>query len=158
MDESDWIRKVFRLSQIPHRVSDRPEAAELLAAALDIPADQIVVYSLATTCVRWETPPSKVATLQLKSIPVCLRNKLTDKEWPIPVRGAPPSEGLLLLDTHFQGMTVLNDVAAANHHAEYVNFIKRSYLARAANLGIKLHYYPRLSQPSTWVVAASRSR
>ncbi|CAH0057183.1 unnamed protein product [Clonostachys solani] len=69
MGQLDWTQKVYRLRKLPHHITSAEEAAELLSKALDVLAVDAVVYSLANTCNRLESPPSKVATLQLKSSP-----------------------------------------------------------------------------------------
>jgi len=49
-------RNVFRVCQLPGRVSDRPAAAALLSNALSLPTDHITIFSLATMLHRWEDP------------------------------------------------------------------------------------------------------
>jgi hypothetical protein len=120
MNAANWTRKVFRLRKVPQDSASSPiKAAILLAEALDIPLDHIIIYSLAVTSDIWESPPSKVATLQLKSVPKCLQEKMMENQWLIPLPEAAPHQNLLL-DTHFEGLAALNDVEPENHNAECV--------------------------------------
>lgn len=64
-----WVRQVFRLRDLPNSVGSPDDVARLLSTALGIPADQVIVYSVARTSNVWEKPPSKVATLRLKNFP-----------------------------------------------------------------------------------------
>ncbi|KAI9167908.1 Protein SERAC1 [Paramyrothecium foliicola] len=122
MSESDWTRQVFRLRKLPNRVSSLAEAAGLASAALNIAADHVIVYSLAKTSDHWEVPPTKVATLQLKGVPDCLRARMMDREWNIAVPQAPlaPPSDVLILDTHFEGMTSLSDVDPGKHSIDCI--------------------------------------
>ncbi|KAK3690388.1 hypothetical protein B0T22DRAFT_499792 [Podospora appendiculata] len=114
-----WTRKVFRLRMIPDRVSSLGEVASLLGEAFHIPADHVLIYSLATTTDIWETPPSKIATLQFRAFPQYLRDRMTQSEWrfPLPWVGY---RGDLILDTHFQGITPFNDVDSARHNIDCI--------------------------------------
>lgn len=117
MDGKDWHRIVFRVRSIPNRVSDPTEAIKLLSSALKVAADSIVIYSLAKTSNVWEVPPSKVATIQLKSTPSCIINGPNDDEWEVAIpKGS--HDDVLLLDTHFKGMTALNDADPAKYGTE----------------------------------------
>jgi hypothetical protein len=120
MSNKIWSRTVFRLRKVPNCVSDSAETAKLLSDALALSVDNIIIYSLAKASDVWEVPPSRVATLQFKSIPQCVEKAPDDDEWEVPVPGGSPVH-VLLLDTHFRGMTALNDVEPAKHRAEYVN-------------------------------------
>lgn len=117
MSAEEWTRRVFRLRKLPNYISSRTEAARLLGEAVGLPADHVVVYSLANTCDIWDTPPSKVATLQFRAVPSCLREARSDDEWTVLAPGSDPSEALIL-DTHFKGMTALNDVEPVCHKTE----------------------------------------
>jgi hypothetical protein len=119
MPNKDWSRPVFRLRKIPNRISELAEAAQLLGDALAVPFNTIIIFSLAETSDRYEIPPSKVATLQLTSVPSCITNDPHCDEWEVPIPGGSHSD-VLLLDTHFQGLTALNDVDPAKHRVECV--------------------------------------
>ncbi|KAM0511390.1 hypothetical protein ACHAPE_009905 [Trichoderma viride] len=62
---------------------------------------------------------SKVATVQFKSIPVILDLEASSTQWTFPMPRSLPSEALIL-DTHFEGMTVLNDVETEKHCADCI--------------------------------------
>ena len=118
---STWEGKVFRLRNLPSDIQTRIDVCTLVSTALRVPANHVSVCSLATTCDKWEVPPSKVATVQLRSAPRFPPNVISDEEWSFARPGLGPDEGsLLLLDTHFRGLTVLNDPKPGKHEAEYV--------------------------------------
>lgn len=116
MTASSWTQKVFRLRGLPSSISSPKDAARLLGETLGLPPDNITVYSLAKTSNQWG-PMSKMATVQFKDIPPTLDSETSITEWRIPIRESPHNE-VLILDTQFEGMTVLNDVETANHRAE----------------------------------------
>ncbi|KAK5989024.1 hypothetical protein PT974_10522 [Cladobotryum mycophilum] len=120
MSVSDRIPKVFRLRKLPNHVSTPHHVAHLLNQALGIAADHVTIQSIARTSDRWEASPSKVATLQFKSIPECLHPQR--QEWEIAL--SDPPEHKIILDTHFEGFTVLNDVAPSQHHADLIYQLK----------------------------------
>ncbi|CAG9950102.1 unnamed protein product [Clonostachys rosea f. rosea IK726] len=114
-----WTDKVFRLRRLPHYVTDGFEAASLISTALGIPLDDTVIRSLATTSNQWESPPSKIVTLQLNSIPGWLQYDSRERqEWEISFPEAPG--GRLILDAHFEGLAVLNDVDREFHHTDCI--------------------------------------
>ncbi|KAK3319651.1 hypothetical protein B0T19DRAFT_270056 [Cercophora scortea] len=119
MDSLEWTRRVFRLRMIPNRVSSPADAATLLSKVLGITTDQIIVYSLAITPNNWESPPSRIATLRFKLVPPSLRDCMTQSEWRVSLPGAGHGDDLIL-DTHFQGMTTLNDVDPARHSVDCI--------------------------------------
>jgi len=110
---------VYRLRKLPSCISDPRDAASLLSQAFSVPTDQITIFSLADTLDRWEDPPSKVLTLQLKCRPECLGDtKANDtSEWSIQIPRGKPNE-MMILDTYFKGMTVLSSPPPDKHHAE----------------------------------------
>ncbi|CAG9990569.1 unnamed protein product [Clonostachys byssicola] len=118
MDYSEWTRQVFRLRKLPSRVRAPSEAAVLLEGALSTAPGSVVVYSVAETADRWESPKTKVATLQFTAVPSSLNGSLKAKEWEIPSVDAPG--GVLILDTHFEGMTVLHDADLGTHHTDLI--------------------------------------
>ncbi|PHH91864.1 hypothetical protein CDD83_9958 [Cordyceps sp. RAO-2017] len=120
--DSNWTRLVFRLSEIPSHVTTRDELANLLANAPDgSPAcGSVAIYSLATTLIPWEHPPSRVATLMFTEVPALLASSGPDQnEWLINVAAANEVH-TLKLDRHFWGMTPLNDVPDEHHLADCV--------------------------------------
>ncbi|KAL7627351.1 hypothetical protein AAE478_001543 [Parahypoxylon ruwenzoriense] len=113
-----WRRRVFRARGIPNRITTRDQTASLLGEELGIQrVAGIHVYSLATTLDVWETPPSRVATVQFDEIPQCVKKHLDRTEWSIPC-GA--SDDVLILDIHFLWLTPLNDVEASEHRADCI--------------------------------------
>lgn len=116
MSASGWTQKVFRLRGLPSRISSPKDAATLLSETLGLPPDHIIIYSLAKTCNKWG-PTSKVATVQFKCIPPISDLETTSTEWTFRIPGSLHNE-VLILDTHFKGMTVLNDVETGKHRAE----------------------------------------
>ncbi|KAK7215375.1 hypothetical protein V2G26_003378 [Clonostachys chloroleuca] len=119
MEATNWDRKVFRLRRIPASISTVKEAAKLLATALQIDPGDVVIGSIGRTDEISEQFTSKVATLQLKQVPACIRNNSADEEWHFPVPGQPTASPLLL-DTHFEGWTALNTVDPSTHHADII--------------------------------------
>ncbi|VUC25820.1 unnamed protein product [Clonostachys rosea] len=117
MSPPSWAARVYRLRRLPHHITDASEAARLLGEALGIPPEDVVVYSVAHTFNRLESPPSKVATLQLKSSPSSVELYDGKDEWKISLPG---TLDYLLLDTHFLGMTVLNHVDPKSHHTDCI--------------------------------------
>ncbi|KAH7304158.1 hypothetical protein B0I35DRAFT_484642 [Stachybotrys elegans] len=113
MPSSDWSSKVYRLRKLPTCVSSPQEAARLLGEALAIDPELIVVCSLAKTADSWETVPSRVATVQLKTLPQRLREQPECDEWEL-------ASHKLILDTHFRGLTALNDVDPNKHHSDCI--------------------------------------
>ncbi|CRK16662.1 hypothetical protein BN1708_002918 [Verticillium longisporum] len=119
MSAIDWTRKVFRLRKLPCTVANPDEAATFLAGPLGLAPADIVVFSLARTSDVWEVPPSKVATVKLDKTPTNVPRKTTEGQWEIPVPSSTPSRWLLL-DTHFDGMTALNDVDSSEHSTDCI--------------------------------------
>jgi hypothetical protein len=103
MDTQEWTRTVFRLRRLPNHVSTPAEVAILLGDILDLPSDHVIVYSVARTA-EFFGVPSKVATLQMKSVPVCLQQSLKNTEWSLPSVGGKAAD-VLILDSHFEGIT-----------------------------------------------------
>ncbi|CAH0002163.1 unnamed protein product [Clonostachys byssicola] len=118
MSDSTWLPRVYRLRRLPHHVGSEAEAEDLFSKAFDVPSDNIRVHSLATTHNRLEVPPSKVCTLRLRSLPACVRRDGSDNEWEAPHPEQPGCK--LVLDTHFEGITVLNDIKPDSHHTDCI--------------------------------------
>ena len=116
-----WNSKVvFRLRRLPAHISNLADATALLINAFSLPTDHVTIFSLAEdTSDIWEDPPRKVATLQLKSRPPCLGSaKSTDTlESSIRVPGGELHD-MMILDSHFRGMTVLSSPRTDQHHTE----------------------------------------
>ena len=111
--------KVFRLRNLPGHV-DRLSAAKLLASALrdDVfTFDSVQIFSLALAVDDWKRRRTKVATLMFEKIPTAVdsHSGSVAQEWSFDVPGLPSP---LILDTHFRGMTPLNEVSTAEHEHE----------------------------------------
>jgi hypothetical protein len=114
-DRDQWSTLVFRVDGLPNSTDSREDVATLLSQKLgDVTADSIHVFSLATTLYSWESSKPKVATVMFARPPGLLQSVDGDR-WEIPSTN--PDEHLIL-DTHFMGMTPLNDVDAARHVSE----------------------------------------
>lgn len=111
--ERRWLKKVFRVQDLPNNISTCQEAAKFIARCLSNNGREtgVKVYSVATTLEYWETPLSKVATAQLdESIwPSAKAKSKLPEQW---------EAGCIRLDTHFLGMTPLNDVESSKHKFE----------------------------------------
>ena len=105
----------FRLRGCPVTTNERALCDQLSQAFADITPNDIRIQSLATTLDRLETPPTKTATLSFAKLPSVVEKQLKKGEWKITSHGP---EGSLILDTHFLGMTPLNDVEAQTHNFE----------------------------------------
>ncbi|KAK2762332.1 hypothetical protein FQN54_001342 [Arachnomyces sp. PD_36] len=81
-----WLRTVFRLRGLPNTVEFLEDVAPLLSEKLgDVPVDHIHVYSLATTLISWQDPPSKEATIMFTTPPSILEDNSCKDEWHIPL-------------------------------------------------------------------------
>lgn len=106
-------RKTFRVRQIPHHV-DKESLPSVLSRLLSCQKDTIRVASLAPSIDSYEIPPTKVATVVFSEWPSDLAR---DKhEWRKQNEFLPKA---IIIDTHFKGFTVLNDVISSEHVAEY---------------------------------------
>lgn len=107
--------KVFRLQNVPPDL-DRLATTELLARTIDeenITTNDILIYSLADTVEPLKRWPTKVATLTFRKLPTQLREH--KESWRFSVAGLSKP---LILDTHFNGFTPLNDVGDFQHSHE----------------------------------------
>jgi hypothetical protein len=114
MDSAPPKPKVYRLRELPIHV-DRLAAAELLSEALgDIAPSDIRIFSLATAR-HAERPATKTATLMFDKIPVLVRSPGNKEQWIVRIAGLRDS---IILDTHFLGITQLNEVSDDEHRFE----------------------------------------
>ncbi|KAI0100718.1 hypothetical protein F4776DRAFT_658252 [Hypoxylon sp. NC0597] len=105
-------QKVYRLRNLPTHV-DRQSAAELLATCVDdLAPHQVRISSLADDVDPWARPPTKTATLTLHETRAANRFDSGPGEWAFTVPGLSKP---LILDYHFRGLTLLNEVNAAEH-------------------------------------------
>lgn len=108
----------YRLREIPHHL-DKLGLVELLSlpTVLDVARADIHISSLSSAR-HADRPDSKTCTLTFGKLParVAPDKEKPKAEWSFPVPGL---ERALLLDTHFLGVTELNDVSDAQHEVEY---------------------------------------
>ena len=108
--------KVYRLSNLPYHVDDSV-VAELLSRALgDVAFDGVRIFSLATSANPWEKPVTKVATVMLVSVPAIVEAQMNKSQWNLMVDKDVSYN--LILDTHFLGMTPLNEVSPEHYEIE----------------------------------------
>lgn len=120
--------RVFRLRRIPEHI-DRLGAVDLLSKALgDVRPEDIRISSLANAANPWEQPPTRTATLTFLTAPALVLSPNHKEKWTLPVPGLKAS---LLLDSHFFGLTPLNDVVESKHEYEFVSLCRACARARA---------------------------
>lgn len=105
-------RKVFRLRQIPLHMKER-DVSNMLEGAFGLDHSAVRIFSLARNVDVWM--PSQTATLMFQASSASLdRLLLTGQdEWKFSAVNIRPDP---ILDTHFRGLTALNE--PANHAAE----------------------------------------
>ncbi|GKZ21143.1 hypothetical protein AbraIFM66951_008668 [Aspergillus brasiliensis] len=108
MAELDLKKTVFRLRQLPETVETPADVAELLSKRLRVTEGEITVRSLAQSLEHWENPRTKVATVMFKVCPSPVLERPDAKEWYIDGMSHDLNDRLIL-DTHFLGLTPLND-------------------------------------------------
>ncbi|KAF2973525.1 hypothetical protein GQX73_g157 [Xylaria multiplex] len=116
MDHDDaFFKIVFRLRGVPHKIKTLDDVANLVAKSLgDISAHHVRVFSLATDLGFGNSSLSKVATVMFATIPSRVLDYKSNQEWDIPIQ-VPEPGNYLVLDTHFSGMTIMNDVDHLSH-------------------------------------------
>ncbi|KAI9148085.1 DNA repair protein RAD5B [Paramyrothecium foliicola] len=111
-------RKVHGVRNIPS-TSNLDSAAQLLSSLLNgYPVCDIRVFSLASSLRVYENPRSKIATVMFRVLPSIVQLNKNADEWHI--AAAASASGVVILDTHFMGMTPLNDVSPAGHHHDCI--------------------------------------
>lgn len=114
----DWPRTVFRLSGLPSTTTTRDDVASLLSDRLgDTPTNCIRVFSLATALHVREPSRFKVATVMFSSVPSLIDPVSSSNEWPVLAKPL-DAVGDFILDTHFMGITPLNDYEPSKHTFE----------------------------------------
>ena len=104
----------FRLRKCPCSY-DQSAICELLNRGFpDIQPHDVLIHSLAPTLHRspWEDVPMKTATLTFRELPLKIKKGLMQKqdEWSFSAGGR-----VMILDTHFIGMTPLSDINEDKH-------------------------------------------
>ena len=102
----------FRLRGCAASVDEAALCDALGRAFGDVSSDDIHIRSLATDFGPRETPPTKTATLTFAKLPSAIEAQIEQGQWEIKDPGL---NGTLILDTHFIGLTPLNDVKAQKH-------------------------------------------
>lgn len=106
--------RTYRVRQLPSHVSKESLRTLLVNSCEALgPEDDIVVYSLASSLVPFETSRTKTATIIFKSLPSIFDNDET--EWTLVTRDSQPN---ITIDVHFLGFTALNDVDSDFHVLE----------------------------------------
>ncbi|KAI2838585.1 hypothetical protein CBS11350_8057 [Aspergillus niger] len=85
------------------------DVAVHLSERLSVTVADITVRSLARSLEHWEKSPTKVATVMFKVHPSCVQEKPAGDQWYIPAMGNNRTCRRFILDTHFRGLTPLND-------------------------------------------------
>ncbi|KAK0724323.1 hypothetical protein B0H67DRAFT_102434 [Lasiosphaeris hirsuta] len=102
----------FRLRGCPATVDEVALCDALAQAFGDIDPDDIHLQSLARAVDPWETPSTKTATLRFAKLPSVVQAQISRGEWKIEGSGL---NNALILDSHFLGLTPLNDVGVHKH-------------------------------------------
>jgi|ERR1700733_5522485 hypothetical protein len=108
----------FRVRQIPAHCLQFHDLTRLLHYVLDY-RKTIIVRSLASSIDSFENPPTKVATVTFEDRPTALEDPKDPRrsEWFFPSsRTSLPHN--IIIDTHFRGFTVLNEVYPERHLLE----------------------------------------
>lgn len=109
-------RRTYRLRQLPQHLELQDVAEFLCKVSSDFGTkEDIRVFSLASSLITWEKPPTKTATLVFLSTPRAFDND--GKEWSVSARNAGWNRNLIF-DVHFEGFTALNDVEDPAYLAE----------------------------------------
>ena len=117
----DFSLATYRISQIPEVIS-RDQLPHLLSSIQDLQPpkyantlNNIMIHSLASRVGL--SNPTKTATVTFREIPSILLDKRTQWTCTFVHMG---NSGTLVIDTHFDGFTVLNEVEEENYVLEYV--------------------------------------
>ena len=105
----------YRLRGCPASVTQATLRNRLAQAFGDVAENEIHIQSLANTLHPWGSLPTKTATLRFARLPTLLSTPPGETEWIIQGHGL---DGALILDTHFLGLTPLNEINAEQHHFE----------------------------------------
>jgi hypothetical protein len=106
----------FRVRECPASANEAALRDMLAQAFSDIQADDIHVRSIAMALSPWEAPPTKTATVNFEKLPSDIETKIEQGQWS--VKSPHQNGGRLILDTHFFGLTPLNDVPVWKHGYE----------------------------------------
>ncbi|KAJ1323474.1 adenosylhomocysteine nucleosidase [Microdochium nivale] len=120
--QDDYVGAILRLRNLPLGV-DKATAAKFAAGMFNNPnisPEDVTVHTLATTTELWGEARRGVATLSIATRAI-FTNKSTapdgSYDWTAQPAG---SSNRLLIDTHFKGLTVLNDVPPVEHRFDCI--------------------------------------
>ncbi|CAH0020775.1 unnamed protein product, partial [Clonostachys rhizophaga] len=106
--------KVYRLRYLPRYV-DRLDTAKMLVGCIPgLQLEEIQISSLASAV---DNRLSKTATVMFKFTPHIVCREPSQNQWDFPVSGLPEP---IVLDTHFYGLTPLNEVDESSHTADCI--------------------------------------
>jgi hypothetical protein len=105
----------YRVRQIPAHIAHPYQLSHLLEKVLQY-QQAITVHSLATDITSSEIPPTKVGTITFEDTPLVLESG-PDSQWTFS-EAKPSLQQNLIIDRHFHGFTVLNDVQPERHALE----------------------------------------
>lgn len=112
----DWSTTVFRLTGLPSTAATQDNVASLLSDRLEgTPMSCIRVLSLATALHVRGPSRFKVATIMFSTIPSLIDSDCSSNMWSI-IAKPHDAAGAFILDTHFMGITPLNDHDELSEH------------------------------------------
>lgn len=104
--------KVYRLRYLPLYV-DRLDVAKMLVGC--IPGLQLEEIQISSLALAVDSQSSKTATVMFRTTPHVVGQDPRQSQWDLPVAGLPAP---IVLDTHFNGLTPLNEVDESSHTTE----------------------------------------
>ncbi|KAE8453313.1 hypothetical protein EG329_011380 [Mollisiaceae sp. DMI_Dod_QoI] len=125
--------KTYRIRQLPCILTYPRQVASFLAGIVpDLGAEDVKVFSLATSLNLLEIPPTKVATVMFDRVPPAFNTN--DDQWIIPGQSA----GLVrdvIVDIHFRDFTPLNDVPQNGHVLDLGGIVLKQSMVTMARTG-----------------------
>ncbi|KAI1126995.1 hypothetical protein F5Y10DRAFT_278419 [Nemania abortiva] len=104
---------VYRVRRLPEEVVSCIEAASFLGTALHLPSSDVHICSLATVTPSPWSPATRTATAMFETVPQVIHDEPSSDEW---VFRHFDTKKTMLLDSHFRGLTPLNDIIAPHKH------------------------------------------
>lgn len=108
-------RHCYRVQLLPPYIRQFHEVSQLLSKILNH-TGTINIHSLASSIDSLEDPATKVATVTFEATPVALTGA-GKNQWKFPRTQTLLSHNIVI-DTHFHGFTVLNEVDSLRHAFE----------------------------------------
>ena len=112
--------KVFRVRNLPAQLEGNAASAVFITDLIDgLTPEDIGVWSLASekVFIPGERQPRKVATVTFKTDPRLKSDQPEPSEWQLQ---DPNLQEAVIVDTHFRGITPLNDVDSNDYEYELV--------------------------------------